>query len=129
MLVNLMLTNCNSASNITLEKNKWKLVELNEDKNEVFSNKDAFTLDFSSIEEAKLSGIGACNRFFGTFKTEQDSLNITMGGTTMMACPNLSYETTYFQALEKVETYDIKGNTLSLYSNGKIVAKFKHTSL
>ena len=46
-------------------------------------------------------------------------------GATRMACPDLQKETEFFQMLDKVESYNIKDNTLFFLAKGEVVATFK----
>ena len=117
-------------NNVRPEQFAWKLVELNGDENSVFVDGDAFTLKFLS-DEGKISGSGACNHFFGTYTIDlsEKTIALKIGGTTMMAGPNIEFERPYFDALKSVDRYKFSKEKLRLFAGKKLVAEFKvHSS-
>lgn len=62
----------------------------------------------------------ALNNYFGEYKIEQNNLNLTVIGSTMMAGPEeeMKKETEYFQSLGKVKSYTLKNKTLELTGEG-----------
>ncbi len=123
LLVSFLSFSC--CDQTKFEDHTWKLVELNGEENEVFEDGDFFTLMFIEAE-GKISGAGACNRFFGTYEQGEGSdLDLKMGGATMMAGPNMEFEQVYFDALEAADNYKIKKGILSLNAGEETVLKFK----
>ena len=108
-----------------IEDKTWKLVSIDKVTNDAFAtDADAFTLDF--LEDNKLAGTGACNRFNGSYTiNSKDDLTINMGGSTRMACPNMNLEQEYFNALSKVTKYSVSLETLTLFNGEEEVAQFK----
>ena len=100
---------------------------MNDAENPAFKEGDSFTITFSS-KDSTIAGVGACNRFFGKFEVEScEKIDIKMGGSTMMACPNMEFEQPFFQVLEDADAYkfDDKFTELKLLKDGKVSAEFK----
>jgi heat shock protein HslJ len=65
----------------------------------------------------RAEGQAACNRFSGPYTLAQAGrLRLGPLVTTRSACPDLSTEGAFLQALNRAQHYRIRGNTLSLYS-------------
>jgi putative lipoprotein len=64
----------------------------------------------------KVTGLAACNRYFGTYRQTNDTLEIKPGGMTRMACPPfvMDQETKFLAALEATRRARHEGNTLML---------------
>lgn len=60
------------------------------------------------------TGTGGCNTFRSNYQVVGDRLTFTPVAATKMACPALSTETDYFQALGEVQTYRVDGAELQL---------------
>lgn len=77
------------------------------------------TLGFN-LEEGKISGRSACNRYFAPWAAEGGVVEIGMAGSTMMACPDpvMELEQSYFGALETVAGYRMVGDDLELTDDG-----------
>ena len=73
------------------------------------------TLGFDG-KENRYFGRAAINRYFGTYKTEGNKLNLGMAGSTMMAGPEplMAAESEYLQFLPQIVTYRLDGNLLIL---------------
>lgn len=73
------------------------------------------TLGFDG-EENRYFGRAAINRYFGTYKTEGNKLDLGAAGSTMMAGPEplLAAERYYLEFLPQVKTYRLDGNLLIL---------------
>ncbi|MBN9299355.1 MAG: META domain-containing protein [Filimonas sp.] len=98
----------------------WKLLELNNQaiKLDTTFKKEPF-LTFDK-QTGRLNGNAGCNNFMATFKLkEKDSIDISLGGATLMACPNLAIENQFLNLLKEVKTYHIDGNTLFLENGDK----------
>jgi heat shock protein HslJ len=74
------------------------------------------TLAFA--DGGKISGRGACNRYFGTAEIAGDKIKFGKVGSTMMACPEavMDQETRYFKALNNAERFSIEGPYLLIYA-------------
>jgi putative lipoprotein len=64
----------------------------------------------------KVAGLAACNRYFGSYRQTDDTLEIKPGGTTRMACPPvvMDQETKFLTALGVVRKARREGDTLML---------------
>ena len=118
------LTACCRKEKINIEDFNWKLVELNGEVNDAFAENDLYTIMFLP-EEERVAGVGAMNRFFGTYKIDGKNIQIDLAGTTMMAGPNMELETEMFDALKQIKSFELKKGFLLVKDSGKVVAKFK----
>ncbi len=99
---------------------EWKLSEL---------SGEAIVLDTAFKQEPvlvfekdteKLTGNGGCNGFMGSYKLKEDNgIELSVTGATMMACPNLELEGQFHDALKQAKSYRIEGNTLLLDNEAK----------
>jgi heat shock protein HslJ len=64
----------------------------------------------------KVAGLASCNRYFGTYRQTDDTLEIKPGGSTRMACPLvvMDQETKFLTALGAVRKARREGDTLML---------------
>lgn len=118
-----------TTANADLFGTEWKLLEL---------NGKAITVDTTFKKEPllvfekgteKLNGNGGCNGFMGSYKLKEgNGIELTLGGATMMACPNLELEAQFHDALKQTKSYRIEGNTLLLDNEAKTtIAKLEAT--
>lgn len=122
----LSLSACGGVSNTpkSIDIAQWKLESMNGKTNPAFAEGDAFTIQFMPTEK-RIAGVGACNRFFGSYKLEEkNEVDINMGGSTRMACPNMDLEQPFFAMLDEADTYKIKKGKLYLYDDNKEIAVF-----
>ncbi|WP_042009972.1 META domain-containing protein [Aeromonas fluvialis] len=108
LLAALALGGCAMATGSTmtqLQASSWQLQG---------ASGDTFTLQ---VADGKVMGKGGCNRYFGGITQQGDGV-LTLGamGATRMMCSGdeINKEMEYLQKLEKVATYAIKGNQLTL---------------
>lgn len=98
----------------------WKLLELN---GKAITVDTTFKKDPVLVfekKDAKLTGNGGCNSFMGSYSLkENNGIELTLGGATMMACPNLDLETQFFDILKQTKSYQIEGNILLLNNEAK----------
>jgi heat shock protein HslJ len=65
----------------------------------------------------RVKGQAACNGFFGQFAlTEPTTLQLSNLGATRMSCDRIALETQFLQALQQTSRFQIKGDTLHLYT-------------
>jgi heat shock protein HslJ len=76
----------------------------------------------------RLTGFTTCNSVFGRYETpESGRVRFFQLGSTRMACVNAALmrrETQFMAALQSADRYTIAGETLTLFSQGKPVARF-----
>jgi heat shock protein HslJ len=98
-----------------IEDRRWLLVEVmgqaytpSEDDREAFILLDS--------DEGRASGNSSCNNFFGGYVIEAGQRIRFAGnmGATMMACPDMSTEQSFMEALRRVDNYSVSGDELSL---------------
>lgn len=125
----LSLTACGGSKAVSgnkesIEKTQWKLESMNGEKNAAFAREDSFTFELLP-QESQIAGKGACNRFFGDYKIEKDGMiDLKMGGSTRMACPDMDLEQPFFTMLDEADKYKIENGKLTLYKGNAPVGVF-----
>lgn len=116
-----------SGNTAPLVGTEWKLAQLAGETIE--SDNYRMTL----TEDGRLSGIGDCNRFTGSFTLPADRTRTrTSGGLTVaenlvstrMMCLNQSREDSFLKVLREADTWSIDGNRLLLIRSGDVLAIF-----
>lgn len=110
-----------SASKDALNNQKFTITELNG--TEYVSKGDAPA--YISFSDGKLSTSVGGNVINASYKLGKDgSINISKGATTMMMVPEEFREDEYVDAVNKVASYEIKGDTVCfLDKNGSVLIK------
>lgn len=76
------------------------------------------------LNSNRFEGYAGCNGIGGLYEQSIDgTINFSGIISTMMACEAMEIETQFTQALESATTYKISKDELTLYTNGKEVAK------
>ena len=77
--------------------------------------------------DGTVSGVGACNRFFGTYNVPNPNGVISIGNlaVTKMMCPDIDLETRFINAMQRVHLYQFDDKCLYLFVDNKIVAVFE----
>jgi len=73
------------------------------------------------LKEGKVSGLAACNNYFGSIKDDAEPYRFGPLGSTRKMCADEAVnqmETTYLGMMEKVKSMKIENNTLSLEVEG-----------
>jgi heat shock protein HslJ len=73
------------------------------------------------LKEGKVSGLAACNNYFGSIKDDAEPYRFGQMGSTRKMCADEAVnqmETTFLSMLEKVQSMKIENNTLSLEVEG-----------
>jgi heat shock protein HslJ len=84
------------------------------------------------LEENRISGKGGCNNYFGSINLQFDnawggSMQFSKIGSTMMACPeHMDLEQKFYQLLEQVDKFEIKGNQLRLMKAGTLLIELEN---
>lgn len=111
-----------SASSTLFQK--WDLVAVNgQEISGPFTKPVNIEFDENQL---RVAGSAACNRFFGPLKKTGESISLGPLASTKMYCDETSnkMETTFLQALEKVNAYKIKDNQLLLLRDKEVLATF-----
>lgn len=85
------------------------------------NKKPTITFDLTA---KKVSGNSSCNNYNGTFKTENNHISFGPLASTKMACEG-SGESVYFSTLEKITSFDVNGNTLTLIMGDIAMMRFQ----
>lgn len=76
----------------------------------------AVTADFA--DDGTLSGSSGCNNYTATWETDEDSIEISTGVSTLMACADeqaMTQETRYLELLGLADTYHVDAGTLEMF--------------
>ncbi len=77
---------------------------------------EAPTLMFDQLQ-SRVSGFAGCNRYFGTFRlSENGGIHFSNIGSTKMACDDMELERVFLAALEIVDRFDVRRDTLWLFN-------------
>lgn len=115
------------AGNISSLAGTWELDYVANYSGETFTQlypSEKPTITFN-VDEKKVTGNSSCNNFFGSF-TQNNTRNINFGplGMTRKACPG-NGESVFIQGLEKVNTFAVSGNTLTLITGDIAIMRFR----
>ena len=102
---------------------QWRLVQLN---GSAVPNSSNAYLELNA-DQSRFSGNAGCNRMFGTALVRGTRVDLSNIGTTKMACADRRLqrlETEFVRALENVDRFDRRGNTLELYVRRRVVMRF-----
>lgn len=118
--------NCGRKSNdvATLQNTNWELIEMN---GQVISRaKDANNYTMLLTDDNKINGVGDCNRYFGGFEVNNNTMKVGDLASTRMMCPNQAQENAFLKMLSTVHSYKIDGRILMLSDvDNKLVATFQ----
>lgn len=89
---------------------------------------DELTLEFDS-KTNRVSGFAGCNRFFGTYSTAGKTISFSELGATKMMCQEDANKTEQkmFQALAKVNAFELRNGKLSLKNDEEILISANET--
>ncbi len=85
---------------------------------------DELTLEFDSKTNG-VSGFAGCNRFFGTYSTNGNSISFSELGATRMMCQDEAnkIELKLFQTIAKVNSFELSNGVLSLKNDNRVLIK------
>ena len=100
---------------------RWTLTELRQVPVQLSgTNRDAY-LEFFATEK-RFSGNGGCNRISGNYTLgKKSSIHFGEVTSTKMSCPDLAFETTFLSMLNKVNRYEVTGNTMLLKDDNEVL--------
>jgi heat shock protein HslJ len=117
-----------AATPATLTGHTWTLTRLvigGDDK--ILSSANPITLSFQAQDHA-LSGNGGCNAYGASYTLTGSQIHITDLRSTLVFCEDadvMDLEAAYTQALQRVDSVRIDGDTLTLEgANGQIFMTF-----
>jgi heat shock protein HslJ len=70
----------------------------------------------ATFQDGGVGGNASCNTYFGSYTVDGDSLTITMGGMTMMACPDplMAQEQLFATNMQNAASYEITADQLHI---------------
>lgn len=114
--------NNSTKPNVSFTNTYFKALSLNGKEIEVFDREPHIKFQ----EDGKVFGNLGCNRFFGSFTKENNSINFQGVASTKMMCPNIKTEDAFSKVLQNTKTYEIKEENMIFFDeNKKEIAKFK----
>lgn len=118
----ILITGCR---NEPLDKSVWKMLSMVNYPDSIFTQGDNFTLQFSP-QDSLVNGTATCNKYFGRYALfGKKGISIDIIGATMASCPTLEYEHPFFNMLNNINSYQIRGERLFLYENNNQIAIFE----
>ncbi len=116
---------CLPKSEPSLTDNYWKVLELQGRPLKPVEQEREVHMVLAS-EGSRAHGFAGCNRFFGGFQSDRNTLRFSPLGSTRMACPSgMDQEQTFLNALERAGRYEIHGQVLELYAGELLLARFE----
>jgi heat shock protein HslJ len=104
---------------------KWYLKKIHHDSGmvDVQTRRAFIRLD---IKNNKAGGNGSCNSFGSTLAVKGDSISFTHTFSTKMYCDEVqSTENYFFTFLQKVNRYEVNGNSLLLFNDKNPLLEFE----
>lgn len=125
----LLLSACASLTGTAdqpLQQTHWNLTSLAGQSQPAHEPRRTPDLAFNSTD-MRVAGSTGCNRFMGSYTIKGQQLSFSQMATTMMACSQgMDTEQAYLDALSKVASWKIDGNSLELLdANNQPLAQFE----
>ena len=120
---------CATMADESLRDTYWKLVEVAGDPVATPEGQREAHMVLAS-EGSAVQGHAGCNRFSGSYESEDSQLSFGPLAATMMAClEGMDTEKAFLAALDRADRYEIKGETMTLYGDDEVVARFEAVHL
>jgi heat shock protein HslJ len=104
------------------QNRKWVLVELKQVPVQLSgSRRDAFIEFFP--DEKRFTGNGGCNSINGLYEINRKKSEIGFSNivSTKISCPDIAFENTFLETLDKVNRYEVSGNTILLKDENHVL--------
>lgn len=108
-----------------MDKKKWFLYLLHDDSNFIRLLDTTTIFMQVNLSDQSVSGKGVCNHFRGVLHTEGNNVSITAIAFTRMACKGNILEGILSNMFDRMKTYKVVGNTLTLAGDGDNLLLFK----
>ena len=121
--LNLISLQSNPASkpDASLRGTRWKVIAINSNAYKASAGQREVYIRFRNAEN-NAEGFAGCNSFTGSFEAESGRIKLGPMAVTAMACINeMETEQQFLKALEEINRYDIRGDTMRLYKDEIIV--------
>ncbi len=120
-LILALLVSC-KAQQVSITQVEWKLTKMGATDLSVLDQPITITMDETT---KKIYGHAGCNRFFGTYLSNDATISFSGMGSTKMFCQaTMPVESAYFEALKKIQSYKTEGGKLYLLSEGSVILEF-----
>lgn len=116
-IVTVFVVSCNSTKSTGsgIEGRTWKLKTLEgKEMSDLNLQKDVYFM--LNSKENRVSGFAGCNSMMGGYTLQEGNrIRFTQMGSTMMACPDVTFsESDFLKVFELADNYTINNNELSL---------------
>ncbi len=104
----------NEVISVPFEQTHWQLATLSGKKVAIQARQKRINMTFAGSDKG-VSGFSGCNRFSGGYSSDDNQLKFLPMMSTRMACHHPeNQEMNFLMALDKVVSYQINGNELTL---------------
>lgn len=119
-----LFTMCKENGTIPVESN-WEVQYLNVNGEQIEVPEDhKATIAF--LKDYKIAGETGCNRFFGNYNAEGNTLKLDNIGCTRMMCPHMQFESAYLNILNEAAEFSIGEDSMTIRDkSGNLVAVLK----
>lgn len=100
------------------ENTRWKLIKILNDEVKPIGNEIFIT--FRSRDN-RILGFSGCSEILGFYKTDGNRIEITLESESHQICPNRYIELQLYEALPKIDEYQLDGQNLFLKSDKNII--------
>lgn len=109
-----MAAGCRTAPDYkaALTAGEWQLSEMNTGGEIIPLSKRVPTISFS--DSTRVFGFSGCNRYMGKYTLNGREISIDPGASTMMMCPDISFEGKFQQALREMTTVQVADQVVTL---------------
>jgi heat shock protein HslJ len=125
ILVVMLASACGGGDDVGLTDNSWQLREIVDENGELGEAVEGSNATLA-FEGEEAGGNASCNRYFGPYRLDGDSITFGPLASTLMACaqPLMIQEQAFTAALQSVDAWAIDGETLELSAAGKTLLVF-----
>ena len=121
----LVLAACSSSSGSALTGKTWQWTGSTTTvpaSQAAVPDPENYTLTFNT--DGTFSGKADCNQVSGGYTTSGSDLTLTLGPTTMMACPEGSLDGLFLEGLGKAASFTISGSDLTITDSDEGTMQF-----
>ena len=109
----------------SFENTKWVLSYFAGEKLGFTQFEKDIYIQFPSESMNQFRGFSGCNDFFGSYRSNQDSLRFLNIASTRMSCEFDIFEKRFIDILQKTNSYKIDKDVLILFDNDNAILKFQ----
>lgn len=116
ILTFVLLSSCANKDEAKTLDGNWEVTSIKE-----MSNFKAPPNFIMNLKTMKVAGFSGCNRFFGSFKLENNNLTFHSMGGTKMACPDFTVENLFITTIPEVKSFSFNKDLLQFRSENNEV--------